>query len=132
MLVCIYPPSIYVCRNKDSRIFVVRLTAGAVRKLVRVQYLVSAAKSQHCEGGEAGGRLGEAGGHQPNGPPITVILGLCSALLQPRVSRQGQAVTNLTLTASFDANTSTPGSNGRAATQSRPPEIVPNFNIDVN
>ena len=59
MLVCIYPPSIYVCRNKDSRIFVVRLTAGAVRKLVRVQYLVSAAKSQHCEGGEAGGRLGD-------------------------------------------------------------------------
>ena len=56
MLVCIYPPSIYVCRNKDSRIFVVRLNAWAVRKLVRVQYLVSAAKSQHCEGGEAGGR----------------------------------------------------------------------------
>ena len=137
MLVCIYPPSICVCRNKDSWIFVVRLNAGAARKLVRVQYLVSAAKSQHCEGGEAGGGWGEAGGHcphQPNGPPITVILGLCSALLQPRVSRQGQAVTNLTLTASFDANTSTPASNGRAARQSRPrpPEIVPNFNIDVN
>ena len=104
MLVCIYPPSICVCRNKDSWIFVVRLNAWAVRKLVRVQYLVSAAKSQHCEGGEAGGRLVEAGGHQPNGPPITVILGLCSALLQPRVSRPGQAVTNLTLTASFDAS----------------------------
>ena len=61
MLVCIYPPSICVCRNKDSWIFVVRLNAWAVRKLVRVQYLVSAAKSQHCEGGEAGGGWGRLG-----------------------------------------------------------------------